>query len=50
MVLRDPIGSWMPFKRVNIPKTNRHGAIFQTLKLKTMSKSKTKKEKVKRIS
>jgi len=23
----------MPFKRVNIPKTNRHGAILQTLKL-----------------
>jgi len=34
MVLRVPIGSWMPFKRVNIPKTNRHGAILQTLKLK----------------
>jgi Transposase IS116/IS110/IS902 family./Transposase. len=31
------------------PKTNRHGAIL-TLKFKTMSKSKTKKEEVKRIS
>ena len=50
MVLRVPIGSWMPYKRINIPKTNRHGAILQTLKLLTMSKSKTKKEKVKRIS
>jgi transposase len=50
MVLRVPIGSWMPHKRIFIPKTNRHEAIFQTLKLKTMSKSKTKKEKVKRIS
>jgi hypothetical protein len=50
MVLRAPIGSWMPYKRIFIPKTNRHEAFFQTLKLKTMSKSKTKKEKVKRIS
>jgi transposase len=40
----------MPYKRINIPKANRHGAIFQTLKFKIMSKSKTKKEKVKRIS
>lgn len=49
MVLRVPIGSWMPDKRIKLPKTIRHGALF-TLKIKTMSKSKTKSEKVKRIS
>ena len=49
MVLRVPIGSWMPDKRIKLPKTIRQGALF-TLKIKTMSKSKTKSEKVKRIS
>jgi hypothetical protein len=29
----------MPYKRINLPKTTRHGAIL-TLKFKNMSKSK----------
>jgi transposase len=49
MVLRVPIGSWMPFKRVIHLRPTGTGQ-FLTLKFKTMSKSKTKKEKVKRIS
>jgi transposase len=39
----------MPYKRVNLPKTNRQGATLK-LKFRTMSKSTTKSEKVKRIS
>ena len=50
MVLRVPISSWMPYKRIKkLTKTNRHGAIL-TLKFKIMSKIKTKNEQVKRIS
>lgn len=50
MVLRTPIGSWMPYKRLNFSKPTGTGQFLLTLKNKTMSKSKTKKEEVKRIS
>lgn len=49
LVLRAPIGSLMPYKRIYLFETNRHGAIL-TLKSTNMSKSTKKRESVKRIS